>query len=128
MKTNIFFILFALGSFYAQAQNLDWVNSINSDLIAVPSAIALDNRNNLITIGSFQGNCDFDSGPNTFSVTSQNVTNWNGFIQKVDSTGKFVWAKTLRAYNSSSVKDVTTDKDGNIFIVGNFNGPLEIEL
>jgi len=55
--------------------------------------VALDGSGNVYTVGRFEGTVDFDPGPGTFNLTSAGSVDI--FLLKLDSTGSFVWVRTM---------------------------------
>jgi len=92
--------LTAIGGHDIYIQKLDssgallWVKSFGGNLDDIGWSIALDNLGNIYSTGSFNSTVDFDPGPgNSFLTTtamSQDV-----YIQKLDSNGNFIWAKSM---------------------------------
>lgn len=81
--------------------------------------ITIDNFGNLYVTGYFKGGGSF--GNFTLSSVGFYV---NGFATKLDSSGNFIWATRLAGSNSGSGtgEGISTDFQGNSFIVGNFSG------
>jgi hypothetical protein len=56
--------------------------------------ITLDDSGILYIVGQFEGTADFDPGPGTTNLTSVGLRDI--FLQKLDTSGSFVWAKAIR--------------------------------
>ncbi len=103
--------------------NLVWAKQMGSPQDpgwAYGYGIALDADQNVITTGSFVGLLDFNPGSGVFNMTAQNM---DTFIQKLDPSGNFVWAKQLKG-NSTS-QSIKTDASGNIYVTGSFSGTVD---
>jgi hypothetical protein len=65
------------------------------------------------TVGDFHGTVDFDPGPGTFEMTSDEGRD---FVSKHDSTGNFVWAGQLGALP----RGVVVHPNGDVYTIGFF--------
>lgn len=81
-------------------------------------SLIIDAAGDLIISGIFQGTKDFDPGVGAFNLTS----NGGGdvFILKLNSSGAFIWAKSVGGIGSDSDEAVTTDPSGNVYVTGRF--------
>jgi hypothetical protein len=77
--------------------------------------ITTDDASNIYLTGFFSGSAVFG---NT-TLTSEGPT--DAFVTKLDSTGKFLWAKNLGGTISDSGYGITTDKSGNVYVSGVLN-------
>lgn len=110
------------------AQSLDWVKTTGSAGTSeiVPSASAVDASKNVITVGTFSGSFDFDPGIG-ISTLNTLVGISNIYIQKLDSSGNFLWAVSLVGNGNSSVNAVKTDGLGNIYLAGSINSAVDFD-
>ena len=118
----------ASSTIQAQSMKLEWAFGIGDQLGQYADKILLDQDKNVYTIGQFYGTVDFDPGPGTFNITSIPGTFLNQadiYIQKVDSNGQFLWAKTYGGAFPESVSDATIDGNGNLLIVGSFQDTVD---
>jgi hypothetical protein len=92
--------------------------------LAYGTAITLDNNQNVISAGYFIGRVDFDPGPGTFNL-SLSGGSYDGYIQKLDNTGNFIWAKQLCGNSQEYYSDITTDGSGNIYAAGTYGGTAD---
>lgn len=96
------------------------MGSISTGSGARGSAIATDNSGNVITVGYFQILGGFDP---TNGTTIPATPNLSLFVSKLDSTGNYVWAKSLDRPGQSGVDHGTTvaiDKKDAIYVGGYF--------
>jgi hypothetical protein len=77
-----------------------------------------DNRGYLYVTGYFFGSVDFGNG---YSFISND--NFQTYIAKYDSTGNLIWAKAVTG-GSVNPDCIKGDKDGNIYLAGQFEGDL----
>ncbi len=103
--------------------NLIWAKHAGSTNGDQGNSIDLDGDNNIYTTGYYTLTMDFDPGVGIFSRTSLGET--DVFIQKLNSSGDFVWAKTLGAEGSDGAVSIKVDLDGNMYVVGEFHETLD---
>jgi hypothetical protein len=82
--------------------------------------ISLDNDDNVILSGIYQGELKYDNAVITSTAIGQN----NSFIMKIDSDGNFLWAAILEGTGKFSCSSITVALDNTIYCCGNFNGSL----
>lgn len=102
-----------------------WVKSAGGPIAESPYAIAVDNLNNVIVTGEFQGAATF--GTQTLTSATNPYTNnpsFDVFTCKYDGNGNFAWAKQGAAHLDDRGIDVGTDASGNIFVCGQFSDTI----
>ncbi len=82
--------------------------------------IAVDADGNTYATGTFYGTADFDPGTSTFTLTS--AGDYDVFIQKLNSSGTFVWAKAMGGVGTESGQGIAVDENGEIYATGSFTG------
>lgn len=99
--------------------NFIWAKNIGGTDYDIAYSIALDSIGNVYTTGIFQNTVDFDPGVGVYNLIgsiSQNI-----FISKLDSSGNFIFAKTLVSNSyANQAKSITVDDAGSIYTVGGF--------
>jgi len=100
--------------------NFIWAVSMGSYNNESPGSIAVDDAENVYCTGSFSNNADFDPGTGTYFLTS---TSWDEdiFVNKLDSSGGFVWAKNFGGMGPDGGYGIALDSSGNIYTTGHFN-------
>ena len=91
-----------------------------------PTKIAIVD-NHVVLIGLFRSKLNyFRNGVMSPMFDFQNFNNLDtrGFILKVDEDGNFLWRAFLG--KSAAVLDIGLDKDGNSYIIGDFDNYIEI--
>src|SRR5690606_28763621 len=70
---------------------------------------------------------DFDPGIGVFNLTSNGSS--DVFIQKLDVSGNFLWAKSFGGGPSSSAAafSITIDNNGNIYTTGRFWATVDFD-
>lgn len=114
-------ILFSIRSF---SQNLEWAHSSGSSSNNVCKSIAVGKSGSVYSTGYFNQNVDFDPGIGTYFLNASGGYG-NIYIQKLDSSGNFIWAKSFYSTQSSSPnlsigESITIDQDENIYLSGYF--------
>jgi hypothetical protein len=94
---------------------------------ARPRGIALDTANNLYIGGTLQGTIDFDPGPGAFNLTNRSPSHTNAFIVKLTNAGNFAWAQRVGGDAGREVADVTVDRLGRVYLIGEFTGVADFD-
>ncbi|NQY11463.1 MAG: SBBP repeat-containing protein [Flavobacteriales bacterium] len=90
--------------------------------------VASDESGNVYTTGNFRSEVDFDPGAGEFVIDL--VDKAQGYVQKLDVNGDFVWVKTIEGASSmasSSCYSVDLDNTGNVYITGLFNDTADFD-
>ncbi|MBK7964292.1 MAG: SBBP repeat-containing protein [Bacteroidetes bacterium] len=104
--------------------NFGWAKSIGGSGADLANGIAVDSFSNVIVIGQFLGNVDFD--PSVGNSFIQAGGFYDTFILKLDSSGNFNWAQRLNSTSNVNSRFVKTDNSNNIYLTGGFTGTLDI--
>lgn len=97
------------------AGNFVWAKSMGGAATERGYGIAIDASRNVYTTGYF-GTADFDPGPGTFMMSSAGGN--DVFISKLDSTGTFVWAKSIGGSTNDEGRSIAVDPSGNVYTTG----------
>src|ERR1035437_6133157 len=89
-------------------------------------SIALDASGNVYTTGVFTGTADFDPGAGVFNLTSAGGS-IDIFISKLNSSGNFVWAKTMGGTSYDGGSSIALDASGNVYTTGGFGGTADFD-
>jgi hypothetical protein len=100
--------------------NFDWAKAMGSPGNERAQGIALDGFGNVYTTGQFEGTVDFDPGPGIFNIVGRSSFEWDIFVQKLNASGEFVWAKAMGAVYGDSAFDIAVDSVGNVYTTGSF--------
>lgn len=89
---------------------------------------SIDDRGDLLICGTFQNSIDlnFESGEQD-PMTA--ISKYDIYVAKYDIKGNYKWAIQLGGdpYEYNEVRDIATDKDGNIFITGFTDGWIDFD-
>ncbi len=105
--------------------NFIWAKGIGGSATDAVFSLALDASANIYTTGYFYNTVDFDPGASTANLTSIGANDI--FISKLDSAGKYVFAKQFSGAVAESGSAITVDKDGNIYSTGYFSGTTDFD-
>ncbi len=78
----------------------------------------MDNNNNLVVTGQFNGNTDFNPGPGVYAINS--FGNTDIYILSLDVSGNFRWVKTMGGIADESGIALAKDNTGNIYNTGTY--------
>jgi hypothetical protein len=88
-------------------------------------SIAVDSAGNVYTTGFFEGTVDFDPGAGTVNLSS--AGNNEIFVQKLDASGNFVWARRMGGTSADVGWGIAVDSAGNVYTTGYFNGTVDFD-
>ena len=105
--------------------NFIWAKAMGGTSYDNGTAIITDPANNIYTVGVFRDTVDFDPGVSTFNLIS-NGSN-DVFVQKLDASGNFIWAKSFGGNNFDNGHEVVMDQAGNLFITGLYTNTVDFD-
>jgi hypothetical protein len=101
--------------------NFVWVKTFGGTLNDIGWSITVDAQGDVYTTGYFGGTVDFNPDlSESFNITSAGSVDC--FIQKLDASGAFLWAKSYGGTLADIPSSITLDNDGNIYSIGRFQG------
>ena len=108
------------------AGNFVWAKTIGGPNIQLGRFITIDPSGNVYTTGDFRGTVDFDPDSSAnFYLTSNGYDDI--FISKLDSTGNFLWAKTMGGINEDAGGSIAFDASGNVYTTGSFRATVDFD-
>jgi hypothetical protein len=105
--------------------NFVWVNQMGGSSFDKGRSLLLDNQDNIYISGDFEDIVDFDPSSDTFNIDSYGEKDI--FVQKLDASGKFIWARQIGGSLYDSEPYITADKSENIYITGSFSGTADFD-
>lgn len=102
-----------------------WANAIGGYGYDFGEDISSDSQGNVYTLGRFSEDIDLDPGAGDLTITS--AGNQDVFIQKVDSSGNLIWAKTFGGIAYDYGRSISVSDDGNIYICGYFENTIDLD-
>ncbi|MCX6351770.1 MAG: SBBP repeat-containing protein [Bacteroidetes bacterium] len=103
-----------------------WAKQFGSKNNDMGYSIAVDNSGNIYSTGSFQGTVDFDPSADVYNLVSDNGGE-DIFVSKLDSSGKFVWAKRLGGPCLEVGFSIAVDAKENVYLTGFFQGTVDFD-
>ena len=105
--------------------NFIWAKSMGDTIYDHGISITTDVSGNVYSTGVFQGTVDFDPGAGSYILNSNGSSDI--FIQKLDSNGNFIWAKSMGSTEYDAGFSVTTDASGNVYTTGRFQNIVDFD-
>lgn len=84
--------------------NFTWAKKMGGINFDQPSALIIDNNNNLFLTGTFDGLADFDPGASAYNLTSNGF--YDVFVSSLDQNGNFRFAKQIGGINDDNGNDL----------------------
>jgi hypothetical protein len=104
------------------AGNFVWAKSMGGS----PNSIGISTHGDIYITGTFQGTADMDPGAAIFNLTAQSGN--DVFICKLDTSGNFVWAKSLMGSGGNDESNsLTIDTSGNVYTTGYFSLTVDFD-
>lgn len=99
----------------ANAQQLEWAFALGN---GIGNSVAIDQQQNVVVTGFFDGQIDFDPGVGVDTITSIGTNDI--FVAKYDASGNHLWAFGIGTgqYQQVSALGAHVDAGGNIIITG----------
>ena len=107
------------------AGNFLWARSIGGIGDDEAIAITLDDSANVYITGYFQDTVDFDPDAGIFKLASAGQSDI--FIEKLNKSGNFIWAKRLGGTGDDNGNSITTDHYGNTYTTGYFSNSPDFD-
>jgi len=104
---------------YTSSGLLLWEKTINN-----PRGVCLDGSNNILIVGKLEGSRNFDPD-GTYILTSNGQ--YEAYVQKLDSSGNFIWAVATQCSTWTFVSDIASDIQGNSYVTGRFYSPTDFD-
>jgi len=86
-------------------------------------SVEIDNSDNVLLTGQYNGTVDFDPGPAVFNLS--NATNRGCFIVKLNNSGNLIFAKTFTG--EAFGECITFDSGNNIYVSGGFYNTVDFD-
>ncbi|MFH2144057.1 MAG: hypothetical protein ABIJ97_16650, partial [Bacteroidota bacterium] len=120
MKTIIVLLAAVFTVFTAQSQKTVWAKTItgNASLVSKNHKVCTDKENNFYITANFTAEIAFGD----IILKSKNTTGpTDAFIAKIDPEGKKVlWGVQITGFGNIEAKNICSDQDMNVYVVGSF--------
>lgn len=130
MKNNNIFLLVTFSVFifcrssFAQQPYFEWANVHGSSAEDIAFCTVVDSLGYVYVTGRFEGTVDFDPGPGIQNLIG---SNWEIFLQKLDSDGNLVWVKKFGSTGSDSGRGLVLDQQNNLYLSGSYSGTVDFD-
>ena len=105
--------------------NFVWAKKMGGSLADGGKSV-IDASGNIYTAGRFMGTADFDPDPSaSYNLTSAGDSDI--FVTKLNSSGNFVWAKSMGGTTADAPWNLTVDASGNVYTTGYFTGTADFD-
>lgn len=94
----------------------------NDDL---PRSIEVSPSGEVHTTGYFLGTANFDPGAATFNLNA--IGGRDIFVQKMDASGNFLWAKSFGGTSNDQGQGISVDAQGNVLTTGIFSDSVDFD-
>lgn len=108
--------------------NFAWARALFGGLSGggAVNGAAIDGSGRVYVAGGFYGRADFDPGPGTFELSTDD-SGLDAFIAILDASGTFLWAGQLASSEYASIEGVSVDGAGRSYHVGSFRGTADLD-
>jgi hypothetical protein len=96
--------------------NFIWAKKFGENGTTIVRESVVDEYGSMYSAGHFMGTPDLDPGPDVFELDPFGV--WDIFIQKLDSSGDFCWAKAYGGDDYDDSNSIRVDNNGAIYLTG----------
>jgi hypothetical protein len=95
-----------------------WIKTFGNSVVT-GMQIETDDSNNIVLCGAFKDSIDMDPDTSTFMLYSKG--DFDVQVSKLDSSGNFIWAKSIGSYKREMMTDLKISKSNNsIICTGSF--------
>lgn len=106
--------------------NFSWVLHLSSSEYVTSYALTFNPDGNLYVTGLFRGNAVFDPHSAAIALNSLGFSH-DVFILKTTPNGIISWAKQVGGTESDVGRNIFSDLEGNIIVVGQFGGTADFD-
>lgn len=106
--------------------NFIWANQSGGSFDDLGYSITTNLNNELYITGSFSDEADLDPSNNQLNFTSSG--NKDVFIQKLNTNGDLIWAKSMGSTHRDYGNRITTDIHDNLFTLGQFYYTIDFDM
>jgi hypothetical protein len=110
---------------YTSSRQLVWGNRLTGSGSIYPRCIITGANEDIYITGEFTDSIDFDPSAGNHFLKSNG--DFDFFIAKYDSAGKYVWAISVGGIGSEVGSSLVTDASGNIYVTGLFSTTADFD-
>ncbi|MGV3596872.1 MAG: T9SS type A sorting domain-containing protein [Bacteroidota bacterium] len=102
-----------------------WAHSFGATEDDNGNSVAFSNDGSVYVTGSYEGTVDFD--PSSSSHNLMSVGYIDVFVHKIDTSGNFIWAKSIGGSSYDHGYSIVTDKTGSVYLAGYFFSTIDCD-
>lgn len=102
-----------------------WAKAFGNSSTDTSNGLSIDSNDNVYTTGTFSGTVDFDPNATVNNLSSNG--DLDVFIQKLNSNGDFVFAKSFGGTLLDRGYSIFVDTNQNIFTTGSFQNTVDFD-
>lgn len=106
--------------------NFCWARSFGGLGPDAGLSVDVDPWGNVYTMGTFHDIVDFDPDTGRYQLQA-NFSSEDWFVQKLDSTGAFCWAKSFGHRRYNHPKRLRVDHTGGVYVCGSFRDSVDFD-
>ncbi|MBD80064.1 MAG: hypothetical protein CL840_14220 [Crocinitomicaceae bacterium] len=101
--------------------DFQWAKSTGGSAYEQALNVNADGVGGIYITGHYSGTVDFNPNSMSYNLNSVNGI-YNAFIQKLSSSGDFLWARSFGGASGAVSYGVVNDSHGNVYSIGHFSG------
>lgn len=105
--------------------NFIWANGFGANGTDIGESIAVDENNNVYTVGLFGGAVFFNTNDGVFELTGNG--NIDIFIYQQDASGNFITAHAIGGSSSDTPEAIMINEASEIFLTGSFSRTVDFD-
>ena len=105
--------------------NFVWAKTFEGSGTDLAYSMTVDDSGNLYTTGFYNGTVDFDPSEGIDKHTSK--SNSTVFINKMDESGNYLWARTIGGSSNDEGNSIKVDRYGNVYLTGIFQETVDFD-
>ncbi len=105
--------------------NFVWAKGLGGANDDIGRSIAVDLSGNVFTTGYFEGTGDFDPNAGVYNLSSNGIRDI--FVSKLESSGNFVWAKSIGGPGDDDGMYICLDNSGSVYTTGYFRDTVDFD-
>ncbi len=102
-----------------------WAKSIGGTSLDKAYSIDIDEAENIYITGFYEGTVDFDPGATIYNL--EPTGGYDVFIEKLDSDGNFIWARSIGGSGTDFGKSILVDPEGDLFCTGEYSNTVDFD-
>ncbi|MBI3141962.1 MAG: SBBP repeat-containing protein [Bacteroidetes bacterium] len=128
IRFSLMFILLVVSLMprHSVAQQLAWAIHVGGIWDDGTNDMATDRDGNVYMAGQFENVADFDPSNNEYTLETSFTC--DGFVCKLDSQGKLLWARQTGTTMAAEVKAIAVDDSSNVYITGYFMDTIRMTV